>query len=253
VTDLRHLPKTSFSLACADATTWLASLPAGDANLVVTDPAYESLEKHRAVGTTTRLTKRWFPIFKNERYDDLFALLHRALAKDSHCYVFSDHETMPFMVASGAKAGFKFWKPLVWDKCKIGMGYHYRAQYEFILFFEKGKRKLNDLGIGDVIREPRIRTVFPTEKPTRVSSVLINQSTLPGEHVIDPFLGSGSSGVAALVNRRSYAGCDIDTKTVTEARARLVMWGMLAHRHDDSTRRLWDPKGQDDQSRDLTV
>ena len=40
--------------------------------------------------------------------------------------------------------GFKFWKPLIWDKQKMGMGYHYRARYEFILFFEKGKRHLND-------------------------------------------------------------------------------------------------------------
>ena len=52
-------------------------------------------------------------------------------------------------------AGFKFWKPLVWDKRTIGMGYHYRARYEFILFFEKGKRRLNDLGIADVISVPR--------------------------------------------------------------------------------------------------
>ena len=36
------------------------------------------------------------------------------------------------------------------------MGYHYRARYEFILFFEKGKRRLNDLGIADVISVPRV-------------------------------------------------------------------------------------------------
>ena len=35
--------------------TWLRSLKAGSVDLLITDPAYESLEKHRAVGTTTRL------------------------------------------------------------------------------------------------------------------------------------------------------------------------------------------------------
>jgi DNA modification methylase len=45
------------------------------------------------------------------------------------------------------KMGFKFWKPIIWDKVKIGMGYHYRSRYENILFFEKYKRKLNDLSI----------------------------------------------------------------------------------------------------------
>jgi hypothetical protein len=52
------------------------------------------------------------------------------------------------------QAGFKFWKPLIWDKQKIGMGYHYRARYECVLFFEKGKRKLHDLGIADIIEQP---------------------------------------------------------------------------------------------------
>ena len=45
------------------------------------------------------------------------------------------------------------------------MGYHYRARYEFILFFEKGKRRLNDLGIADIIAVPRIRGGYPAEKP----------------------------------------------------------------------------------------
>ena len=62
----------------------------------------------------------------------------------------------------GEEAGFKFWKPLIWDKMKIGMGYHYRARCERILFFEKGKRKLNDLGIPDVLAVERIYRGYPT-------------------------------------------------------------------------------------------
>ena len=78
------------------------------------------------------------------------------------------------------RAGFKFWKPLVWDKSTIGMGYHYRARYEFILFFEKGKRRLNDLGVADVIAVPRIHRGYPAEKPPAVAEVLIKQSSAAG-------------------------------------------------------------------------
>ena len=60
------------------------------------------------------------------------------------------------------------------------MGYHYRARYECILFFEKGKRKLNDLGIADIIAEPRIRGGYPAEKPLEGLKVLISQSSQPG-------------------------------------------------------------------------
>ena len=44
-----------FDVAVADAVDWLRGQPAESIDLLVTDPAYESLEKHRAVGTTTRL------------------------------------------------------------------------------------------------------------------------------------------------------------------------------------------------------
>ena len=73
------------------------------------------------------------------------------------------------------------------------MGYHYRSTYEFILFFEKGKRKLADLGISDVIAEKRIHNGYPTEKPVRVNEILISQSCVPGEIVIYPFMGTAAA------------------------------------------------------------
>ena len=76
--------------------------------------------------------------------------MYRVLRKNRHLYLFCDQETMFVAKPVGEQVGFKFWKPLVWDKKKIGMGYHYRARYEFVLFFEKGKRKINNLGIPDI-------------------------------------------------------------------------------------------------------
>ena len=123
------------------------------------------------------------------------------------------------------RAGFKFWKPLVWDKQTIGMGYHYRARYECILFFEKGKRRLNDLGIADVIAVPRVHRGYPAEKPPAVSEVLIKQSTLPGELVGDPFMGSGSVGVAALRAGRRFRGTDVNPEAVRLTADRLRQFG----------------------------
>lgn len=201
-----------------DAIEWLRSLASESVDLVVTDPAYESLEKHRAKGTTTRLkvsdgsSNEWFPIFPNSRFPELFAELFRVLKRDSHFYMYCDQETMFVAKPMAEASGFKFWKPIVWDKKSIGMGYHYRARYELILFFEKGKRRLHNLGIADVIECPRIRNGFPTEKPAAVSRVLIEQSSEPGCLVIDPFMGSGSVGVAALGCGRRFAGTDITAK-----------------------------------------
>src|SRR5262245_2691104 len=119
-------------------------------------------------------------------------------------------------------AGFHFWKPLVWDKKTIGMGYHYRSRYEFILFFEKGKRRLRDLSIADVISVPRIRGGYPAEKPVDISEILMRQSSAIGELVIDPFIGSGSVGVAALREGRLFAGNDLAEAAVAHSRSRLI-------------------------------
>jgi site-specific DNA-methyltransferase (adenine-specific) len=221
-------PRAPFNpLACADCIDWLRTIGDESVDLIVTDPAYESLEKHRAKGTTTRLkvsdasSNEWFQIFPNARFAELFAELYRVLKRDAHLYFYCDQETMFVAKPIGEAAGFKFWKPLVWTKGQIGMGYHYRALYEFVLFFEKGKRRLNDLGIADVIACPRVRNGYPTEKPVPVSRVLIEQSTAPGDLVIDPFMGSGSVGVAALTLGRRFAGCDLSPKAVELTKVRL--------------------------------
>jgi site-specific DNA-methyltransferase (adenine-specific) len=222
---------SSFHLAREDAVTWLRSLPSASVDLVVTDPPYESLEKHRARGTTTRLSHSksssndWFTVFPNERFPELFAEIYRILRKDTHFYLFCDAETMFVAKPLAEAAGFRFWKPLVWDKRLLGMGYHYRARYEFILFFEKGKRRLADLGIPDVLEHPRIRGGYPTEKPVSLCEVLVQQSSVPGEVVIDPFVGAGAVGVASVRHGRRFLGNDCLDSALAIARQRLLEAG----------------------------
>ena len=225
------MDETRFQLTQGDAVAWLRTLPDESIDLVVTDPPYESLEKHRAIGTTTRLkhskasSNDWFAIFPNARFPELFAEVYRVLKRNTHFYLYCDPETMFVAKPLAEEAGFKFWKPLIWDKRNIGMGYHYRARYECILFFEKGKRKLNNLGTADILEHPRINGGYPAEKPPQISTVLIEQSTQPGELVIDPFMGSGSSGVAAATIGRHFLGNDLCKEAVDITRSRLLEIG----------------------------
>lgn len=129
-----------------------------------------------------------------------------------------DHPDELFVLGNG----------VVSHNCKIGMGYHYRARYELVLFFEKGKRKLNDLGIPDILEVPRVYRGYPAEKPPQVSEILIGQSTQPGELVIDPFMGSGSAGVAAANLERNFAGNDICVEAVDITRKRLLDAGAIS-------------------------
>lgn len=132
-----------------------------------------------------------------------------------------EHRSELFLLANGA----------VTHNCKIGMGYHYRARYECVLFFEKGKRKLHDLGIADIIESPRISGGYPAEKPPEVSEVLIKQSSELGTLVIDPFMGSGSVGVAAIRNGRNFRGNDLCAEALDITRARLAEQGGIEGEH----------------------
>ena len=221
----------TFELSQLDAVAFLRKLPSESVDVVVTDPAYESLEKHRAIGTTTRLkvsagsSNPWFSVFPNARFAELFAEVFRVLKRDTHFYLMCDQETAFIAKPVAEQVGFKFWKPLVWDKGSIGMGYHYRARYEFVLFFEKGKRRLADLGVADVLNVPRIRGGYPAEKPSALSEILLRQSSAVADLLVDPFMGSASSGVAALTLGRRFAGNDVSADSLKLARERLLAAG----------------------------
>lgn len=222
------MSKWKFQLG--DAFDLLAQLEPDSIDCIITDYPYESLEKHRAIGTTTRLSRStkssndWFSVIRNERIPELLLALYRVLKPNAHLYLFADDETSnhlwsvnqmlqtKYLAGRAGGSGqyrLKWWKRIVWDKGKIGMGYHYRSRYEFICFLEKGKRKLSNLGVPDVLGCDRVYRGYPAEKPVGVLRTLVEQSTLPGQLILDPFCGSGSTGEAALVSGRRFLGFDL--------------------------------------------
>jgi site-specific DNA-methyltransferase (adenine-specific) len=223
-------PRAAGRVLVSDAFDLLKGLSAESVDLVVTDPPYESLQIHRARGTTTRLTTNWFVTVANERLPELLREVARVLRSDRHFYLFCDEVTADVIkqqqgigaarLPNGARrcaCGLTYWKEVLWAKTTLdgrsirgGTGYHYRAASERILFFEKGKRALNDLGIPDVLMAPRAGVPGPAVKPAALVRTLIAQSTAPGELVVDPFCGSGVVGVEARALERRFLLGDID-------------------------------------------
>jgi site-specific DNA-methyltransferase (adenine-specific) len=234
----------------SDAFELLASLPPESIDLVVTDPPYESLQIHRARGTTTRLTTNWFTTVPDAKLPELLRLVYRVLRPDRHFYLFCDEVTADVIKQQQgigglrqpnggrrASCGLTYWKELVWAKTtndgtriRGGTGYHYRAANERILFFEKGKRALFDLGIPDVLMAARSGVVGPAVKPGAVVRTLIAQSSLPSELVLDPFCGSGVVGVEARMLARRFLLGDIDLAYLDPSLAALAPEGAVIAR-----------------------
>jgi len=211
---------------------WLRQFADESVNSIITDPAYESLNRHRAIGTTTRLKDRWFDTIPNELYWPLAVEWRRILKRDGHLYLFGDAETTmdvanPALLAAG-------WDPqlrrlLTWDRELLGMGYWYRRQTEHILFWQKGKgRTVPDRSIRDLLRVRQVRGGYPTEKPPELAEVFIRQSTQPGDLVVDCFAGSGSTGVAALRNGRHFLGCDVSPEALALCTANMAAYPRTA-------------------------
>ena len=218
-----------YKIVQLDAIEYMRTIPDKSVDLILTDPPYESLEKWRNIGTTTRLKKskgssnEWFHVFPNDRLEAFLVESKRIMKKNAHLYIHCDETTRDVLRPLIDKVGLKFWKSLVWHKMAIGMGYHWRATYEFILFIEKGKKKLNMLGLPDIFRIKRLKgpQYYPTQKPLELAKMIVENSTKEGDIVLDPFMGSGTTGVAAVKTGRIFWGCDMDEKAFQRSQERL--------------------------------
>lgn len=212
------------SVVHGDAWDVVKLLPERCVDLVLTDPPWTALGTFCAMGTNPRMMRKTFAM---KDIDDVLVMeFARVLKDERHAYLFFpalNEVTVGLfchIMTLVKEAGLKLEKVLVWDKVGYGMGYRYRYQHELIMFLSKGKmRKLNDLGIGDVLAFPRVpNAVHPTQKPVALLRTLVEQSTQPQEIVLDTFAGSGSTGVACVEAGRQFILVDVDLEWVSVAR-----------------------------------
>ena len=127
--------------------------------------------------------------------------------------------------------GFK--QMIVWDKGPMGMGWHYRRSYETVLvaekpgaacrWFDQSNRieniiRPNSLGVAKILPT---KDHHPTEKPVGLGYHFINLHTTRGHIVLDPFMGSGTTGVACAKLGRKFIGIEIEPKYFDIARRRI--------------------------------
>lgn len=115
-----------------------------------------------------------------------------------------------------------FKQMVVWDKGPMGMGWHYRRSYETVLVAQKrgAACKWHDESdaIENIIRPGYlgIRKIIPsalehpTPKPPELARHFIRLHTQTGDTVLDPFMGGGSTAVAALREGRKFVGIELD-------------------------------------------
>lgn len=125
---------------------------------------------------------------------------------------------------------FAFFHAVVWDKGGLGMGWRYRRNYELVLVAHRRGGKLawawegTGLETANVVRLGKIlpaSSQHPTAKPVELVEHFLRLHTQPGDIVLDPFAGAGTTGVACKRLGRLFLGFDIDPHWVEYANRRL--------------------------------
>jgi site-specific DNA-methyltransferase (adenine-specific) len=124
------------------------------------------------------------------------------------------------------RAGLSFFHSVIWDKRNPGLGWRYRRQHEMIMVAHRDGGKLawadDNITARNIYSElpPRDR-VHPNEKPVRMMRHFIELHTKPGQVVLDPFMGSGTTGVAAVELEREFIGIELDAEHFATAEQRI--------------------------------
>jgi len=98
----------------------------------------------------------------------------------------------------------------------------YAPKHEFVIFAHKGRRILNGFRYADIIKAKRTGNEYhPTEKPVDLLALFIKASSDVGEIVLDPFMGSGSTGVACIKTGRKFIGIELNQNYFSTAVKRI--------------------------------
>ena len=136
--------------------------------------------------------------------------------------MFADWRMLTQVSRSVESAGLIYRSLIVWDKVSIGPGMGFRAQHEMCLAFTAGVPKVCHTGTANVLRCKRTRNAHhPTQKPVTLLRQMLDVVTAPGDLVVDPFMGSGSTGVAAVSGGRRFIGSDLSPQHVATAAQRI--------------------------------
>ncbi len=223
-------------LRLGDCLEIMKELPDNSVDAVVTDPPYCSGGRQQAgarntIAKNTREDEAWLP--SDNMGTDTYLWFMRQVAKESirltvtggSAYVFTDWRQYTTIVTAWESAGWTLKNVLVWDKNRGGaMGSWWRNNHEWVPIFVKGKaRPLTSHSFFNTWAGGKPQGgQHPTEKPLELLQYIISAVTPVGGVILDPFMGSGTAGVAAISLGYGFQGIEIDPTYYAIAEKRIA-------------------------------
>ena len=197
---------------CVDV---MSGMPAGVIDFVLTDPPYLVSYKDRAGRT-----------IQNDSNSDwlvpAFEQIYRVMKDGTFCVSFYGWSKLDLFFEAWRKAGFRvvghFTCPKKYASSKGFVAY----QHESAFLLAKGNVVKPDNPISDILPwDYTGNKLHPTQKPLSALLPLVSAFSQPGDIVLDPFAGSGSTCAAARTLGRRYFGIELSPEYYAAAQGRL--------------------------------
>lgn len=210
-----------------DSLTVLRQMEPESVDAIITDPPYGIgyQSNYRKVEVMGKIANDnapfiWFLY-------DAFRVLKSGASGRGTLVCFTRWDVQQVFIDAIQLAGFTVKSEIIWDKVTHGMG-DLKAQFapthENIIFAVKGKFSFPGHRPKDLITFKKLngsQMVHPTEKPVGLMADLITAVTKPGDVILDPFAGSGSTLVAAKKTGRRFVGIELDDGYFEKAQRRV--------------------------------
>jgi site-specific DNA-methyltransferase (adenine-specific) len=220
----------NITLRHGDALKILPEMDEGFVDLILADPPYgisagrqgfrDRSVHHHNYEDTPELARSIIKLLLVEGF--------RLCKPDANIFIFGDVDHFPYFKEVASQMGWTPWRrPLIWRKSNEGLapwGQHGpRYTYDMVFYAKKGQRGLisSPTDVFDYSRVGRAEREYAAQKPVDLLSEIIECATLPGDFVLDPTMGSGSTLVAARALKRHGLGIEIDKSAYELAMTRV--------------------------------
>lgn len=225
---MQLLEGENFVIQCGDSLELVGALKSASVDAVITDPPY--MIGAISTGDVKSKAGSWVDLMNASFwYRAWMAESWRVLKDGGYLITFLNWRTLPMLMKACADAKIETTSCVVWDKEWIGPASpaQLRPTYEMILFCAKGNAKIENRSQSDVMRHKWMaahagQSGHPAQKPVPLLKQLIELVTMPGQTVLDPFMGSGTTGIAALQLKRKFRGYEGDTEHYKTAAERIA-------------------------------
>jgi site-specific DNA-methyltransferase (adenine-specific) len=209
-----------YNIFNSDSLEGLMGIDDETVDLVLLDPPYFDYKTSHRKDKEDKLSQSLVQQSQEEQIETIRQAI-RVLKQDRAFYIFTNWSNIYWMQAPLTTF---LRNMIIWDKGNWTAGDlkgSFGNQYEVILLGCKGKWEYTGKRESDIWFIPRVGTnrIHSTEKPVDLYKKIIENSTRPGELVLDAYVGSGASMIASLELGRNFIGWEIDPeyyKRVTE-------------------------------------